>query len=84
MGTALDKDKYIAREAILELLSDEEAARVATAESVPPIEGDEYIDLSDIASGIHQVHGAAKPLPSILPRSAVSDATWTRIVERIG
>ncbi|MCL2724208.1 MAG: hypothetical protein FWD69_07185 [Polyangiaceae bacterium] len=85
MGTSSNKGKYLAREAILELLTNDETAKVARAESEPLVEGDEYIDLSNIAGGVHQVHaGATTPERSVLPRSAVSDKTWARIITRIG
>ena len=85
MGTSSNKGKYLARESILELLSNEETAKVARTESDSLVEGDEYIDLDDVASGVHQVHmNATTPPRSVLPRSAVADKTWQQIVERIG
>lgn len=79
-------NKNLIRESILELLSDEENARVARAEGEVLIEGDEYIDLSDVASGVHQVHAedTKSPYESVLPRSAVKPETWSRILARIG
>ncbi len=62
-----EHSEYAARERILELLSDEEVAKVSTAEE-----------------GVRQVHGAATPVGRVLPRSAVRDATWSRIVSEIG
>lgn len=69
------------RDEILDLLSDEEIARVSMAEgglSLPP--GAEYVDLERIGSGIQRV-GELKPknLNSVLPRIAVGAETWDRI-----
>jgi hypothetical protein len=75
------KKEAVTREAILALLSDAEVAKVSRAEDAPRlIEGDEYVDLEDPAAGVRQVH-AKSPRPGhALPRSAVSDATWEKIV----
>jgi hypothetical protein len=71
----------LTRESVLALLSDAEVAKVSAAESVPLIEGDEYVDLTDLDAGIQQVHATPRIAPGhALPRSAVSDATWTKIV----
>jgi hypothetical protein len=73
------------REAILALLSDAEVAKVSRAEDgARLVEGDEYVDLEDLASGIHQVQATSRSAPGhFLPRSAVSDATWQRIVKAL-
>jgi hypothetical protein len=75
------KAELITREAILALLNDAEVARVSRAEDAPRlIEGDEYVDLENPAAGVRQVH-ATSPRPShALPRSAVSESTWAKIV----
>jgi hypothetical protein len=78
------KKEAVTRQAILALLSDVEVAKVSRAEDSPRlIEGDEYVDLEDLSGGVRQVH-AKSPQPShALPRSAVSDATWAKIVSTL-
>jgi hypothetical protein len=71
------------REAILKLLTDVEVAKVSTAEDAPRlIEGDEYVDLEDLDSGVQLVQATPRTAPGrALPRSAVSGTTWTKIVD---
>ena len=79
------KKKAITRETILALLSDVEVAKVSSAEGVPRlIEGDEYVDLENIAAGVRQVHASSHVRPGhTLPRSAVSDSTWAKVVRAV-
>ncbi len=84
MSTDLKKEA-ITREAILALLSDAEVAKVSRAEDAPRlIEGDEYVDLEHLAAGVRQVHDKSPRAAHALPRSAVSDATWAKIVAAVG
>jgi hypothetical protein len=73
------------RESILKLLTDAEVARVSRAEDAARlIEGDEYIDLEDVDSGVQLVQATPRTAPGhALPRSAVSDETWTKIVHAV-
>jgi hypothetical protein len=84
--TIEQKKDELRRESILELLSDTEVAKVSRAEETTRlVEGDEYVDLEDLGSGVHQVHATALvPRGHALPRSAVSDVTWARIVKAVG
>jgi hypothetical protein len=70
------------RETILRLLTDAEVAKVSRAEGEPRlVEGDEYVDLEDLDSGVQLVQAAPRTAPGhALPRSAVSEATWAKIV----
>jgi len=80
-----ERSTYTARERILELLSDEEVARVSTAEAQVRLEdGDEYVDLERIEEGVRQAHGPTTAMGRLLPRSAVSDATWSKILSQVG
>jgi hypothetical protein len=79
------KKEVITREAILALLSDAEVAKVSRVEDAPRlIEGDEYVDLEDLAAGVRQVHDTSPRAGHALPRSAVSEATWAGIVAAVG
>ncbi len=83
--TADAKKEAITREAVLALLSDAEVAKVSRAEGEPRlVEGDEYVDLEDLSSGVRQVHATPVRPRNALPRSAVSDATWGKIVGLVG
>jgi hypothetical protein len=73
------------REAIIKLLTDAEVAKVSTAEDAPRlVEGDEYVDLEDLDSGVQLVQATPRTAPGhALPRSAVSEATWAKIVKAV-
>ncbi len=73
------------REAILALLTDAEVSKVSRAEGEPRlIEGDEYIDLEDPGAGVQLVQATPRTAPGrALPRSAVSEGTWVKIVKAV-
>jgi hypothetical protein len=78
------KKEAVTREAILALLTDAEVAKVSRAEDARRlIEGDEYVDLEDPTAGVRQVHERSPQASHALPRSAVSDATWAKIVAAV-
>jgi hypothetical protein len=79
------KKEAITREAVLALLSDAEVAKVSRAEDEPGlVEGDEYVDLEDLGAGVRQVHAKPASPRTALPRSAVSDGTWAKVVGLVG
>jgi hypothetical protein len=82
--TTDSRKRAVSREEIQSLLSDVEIARVSRAEGdARLVEGDEYIDLEDVAGGVHQVHATSIRPARALPRSAVSETTWAKIVAAI-
>lgn len=76
------RTEYITRDTILKLLSDEEIARVCTAETAAHlIDGDEYVDLGEPDRGIRKARGSSTvPMGHVLPRKAVLETTWREIV----
>lgn len=74
-----------ARKSIMMLLTDEENARVTTAEAgVSLVEGSEFLDLKHLERGVQRVSGAAIPeMADVIPRSAVGNDTWRRIVTHL-
>jgi hypothetical protein len=79
------KDTFPARDAILNLLSEEELERVSLAETRPPADGEYYVDLEDPEKGVLKVGAGARPRPSrILSQSAVREETWAAIVRQLG
>lgn len=80
-----ERSEYTARERILGLLSDEEVAKVSTAETQFRLsDGDEYLDLERLEEGVRQVHGQITAMGRLLPRSAVREATWSKILTQLG
>jgi hypothetical protein len=76
---------YVTRNALMQLLSDEEMGRMTTLESGPALAvGDEYVDLEHPHQGIRRVlqMGTVK-MSEVLPRRAVGDATWSKICARL-
>ena len=72
----------VGRDAILKFLTDEETARVSTAETAFSIrDGAEYLDLQHIDQGILTAkRGTSVEMGHVVPRSAVSAATWGKIL----
>lgn len=80
--TAPKGSRYLTRDAILKLLTDEEVARVATLEGAPGLAvGEEYLDLASPERGV-LIADAGRPLDMthVLPRSVLADETWTNIL----
>jgi CBS domain-containing protein len=71
------------RALVIGLLTDAEVANVSSAEQTDRlVEGDEYVDLTNLDAGVRQMHAPlAVESGHVLPRSAVSDASWARIVQ---
>ena len=75
---------YVTRDSILKLLSDEEIARVSTAETAAGLaEGDEYLDLEHLDQGVRCAGGTAAPMGRVLPRNAVHTNTWSNILTQL-
>jgi hypothetical protein len=76
------RKEYVTRDTILRLLSDDEIARVSTAETAPRLDdGDEYVDLDAPDRGVQRVpHRPVAPMGHVLTRKAVLDKTWNDIV----
>lgn len=83
--SASARDELSARNFIMMLLSDEETARVTTAEAgASLVEGSEFLDLDHLERGIQRASGAATPEGAdVIPRSAVGNDTWSRIVTHL-
>lgn len=80
MTSAINAE-YVTRDKILSLLTDEETAKVSNKETVAsPIAGDEYLDLARLDLGVQQANSTASVNANdIIPRGAVSAATWVKI-----
>ena len=83
--TNTPRAKLVARDTILKQLTDEETARVSTAEAAASLsDGAEYLDLEHIDLGIQRAKVATKvTMGHVVPRSAVSDGTWTKILAHL-
>ncbi len=79
----VDKRKeYVTRDTILRLLSDEEIARVSTAETATTLaDGEEFIDLGAPEHGVRRAGSAmVSPMGQVLPRKALLPHTWDQVV----
>ena len=78
----MDVDRRIAsqtRKEILNMLSDNELEIVSNAEQTRIPEGDEYLDLEHLERGVLRAEPNT-PGKDALPRAAVSDDTWGKIL----
>jgi hypothetical protein len=73
------RTSYETRDDILKLLSPEELGAVAITNDERIPEGDEYLDLEHPELGVLRAE-ATTSNKHALPRSAVSDTTWTKIL----
>jgi hypothetical protein len=73
-----------ARRRIMALLSDDEVARVASAETAASLsKGDEYVDLEMPERGAQRVASQPPTPGSVLPKKAVREDTWKKIVAQL-
>lgn len=78
------REELATRDSILKLLSDDEVAGVSTAETAPRLsDGDEYLDLEQLDQGVRRARGTATPMGRVLPRKAVHESTWRKILTRL-
>ena len=83
--TDAKRAEQIARDTILKLLSNEEIAKVSTAEAASGLtEGGEYLDLEHLDQGVQRANAATKvTMGHVLPRSAVCDESWSKILAHL-
>ncbi len=74
---------YLTREHILKLLSDGEVASVSTAETQGLRRGDEYVDLEQLQQGVQRAEGPLTKTGSLLPRKAIHEDTWRRVLREL-
>ena len=68
----------------MQLLSDGEIASVSTAETQTHLRrGDEYLDLEHLQQGVLRADGAVANLSHVLPRKAINEDTWRRILRQL-
>jgi len=78
------KTPYLTRESVLKDLSDEEVASVSTAEATSHLSnGDEYLDLDHLEKGIRRAQGITPPMGHVLPKKAVHEQTWRKIMGQL-
>jgi hypothetical protein len=75
-----ERTEYVTRDSILKLLSDDEVAKVSTAETRALLDGDEYLDLEQLDRGVQRAGGAVTPMGRVLPKNAVHANTWSKIL----
>jgi 2TM domain len=84
--TDAQRAEQVTRDSILKLLTDEENAKVSTAEAASRLtEGAEYLDLEHLDQGVQRAKAATAKarMGHVLPRSAVSEETWRKILAQL-
>ena len=75
------RTETITRESVLKLLSDAEVASVSTAETADRLlDGEEYLDLQQLGRGVQRAVGVNANMGRVLPRKAIHEATWSRVL----
>lgn len=78
------RSEYLTRDRVLKLLSDQEVSSVATAETADRLaDGDEYLDLEQLHEGVQKSGSSAAPMGRVLPRKAIHDSTWAKILKQL-
>jgi hypothetical protein len=78
------RNDYMTREAVLKLLSPDEVAKVSTAETAKSLpDGEEYLDLEQLERGVLKASGKAPPMGRVLPRKAVEEQTWQKVLTQL-
>ncbi len=74
----------VLRATILKLLSDDEVAKVSTAETASGLlEGEEFLDLGHLDRGVRRVIGQPLPMGTILARKSVHESTWKKVLSAL-
>ena len=75
---------YVTRESVLMLLSDDEVAAVATAETAAHLtDGDEYLDMEHLDQGMQRADRKKSPMGRVLPKKSVHEDTWKKILKQL-
>jgi hypothetical protein len=78
------RNEYLTRDRILALLSDQEVASVATAETTDRLaDGDEYLDLEQLHEGVQTAGSSATPMGRVLPKKAIHESTWRKLLKQL-
>jgi hypothetical protein len=78
------RSEYLARDRVLNLLSDQEVASVATAETADRLaDGDEYLDLERLHEGVQKAGSSATPMGRVLPKKAIHENTWGKLLNQL-
>lgn len=78
-----ERTQNATRETVLTLLSEDDFARVTSADATRLAEGDEYLDLEHLAHGVQRATATTPPVAGVLPRKLVHDRTWSKILVRL-
>jgi hypothetical protein len=75
--------EVVTRDDVMSILSDEEVARVRTPQAhAVLVHGEEFIDLTHIERGVQRA-GESDQMADVLPRKAVHENTWRKIVTNL-
>ena len=77
-----ERTGLVSRDAILKLLSDEETARVSTAEDSSGLtEGQEYLDMERLDQGVQRAKlNSIVFMGHVIPSSSFREETWSKIL----
>ena len=80
----IPRSTNVTRESVLMLLSDDEVAAVATAETAAHLtDGDEYLDMEHLDQGMQRADRKKSPMVRVLPKKSVHEDTWKKILKQL-
>jgi hypothetical protein len=75
------RSEYLTRDRVFKLLSEQEVASVAIAETAASLtDGDEYLDLGRLHEGVQKAGSSAAPMGRVLPKKAIHENTWGKLL----
>jgi hypothetical protein len=78
------RSQYVTRESVLMLLSNDEVASVATAETAARLaDGEEYLDMEQLDQGVQRAHQKKTPMGRVLPKKSIHENTWQKILKQL-
>ena len=78
------RSEYLTCHSLLKLHSDHEVASVGTAETAARLSnGEECHHLQQLGQDVRRVQGTVTPMERVLPRKAVHENTWSKILTQL-
>lgn len=76
--------EYLTRERVMKLLADGEHIDFSQREPSDSLRnGDEYLDLDQLAHGVQRARAGVVPAGQVLARKAIHEDTWRRILRQL-
>jgi hypothetical protein len=82
--SSTERSEPVDKTKLLSLLSEGEMAGLAEADAKTHLRrGDEYLDLEQLQRGVQRADGTATSMGQLLPRKAIHEDTWRRLLRQL-